>query len=419
MKRVKKLLGVALRLALAIGILSYLLLKIDQKTVRVTFRIAGAQVEEGSVYAVPELGGRQFLVLESGGHGTRLATLPLGEAPQEIPASGTLTIVKGHGPATLAWQAADRERYGLRLIGALFAENLSEWPKWLLGLGLVFLALGCGIVRWRLILASQGLMLSWQKVFSIFYIGHFFNSFMLGATGGDVVKAYYVAKETRHNKTEAVTTVFIDRMIGLVAMLALGFLMMMTRVPLFLREPALHLPGLIALVLVVGAVVAGVTVFSHNIFERWSFFRRLETRFSFGPVIKRAYEAFFLLRRRPGLVGICFVWSLLTHSLVVAATLCYGHTLHIRLGAIDYFTFFPIINMMAALPITPGGLGIREGLTVRMAGAVGVPSVQALPLSLMVYASVLVWSMFGGLVFLLHTAGTGHGVREEMSEISG
>jgi hypothetical protein len=41
-------------------------------------------------------------------------------------------------------------------------------------------------------------------------VAHFFNSFLLGSTGGDLMKAYYAARETHHKKTEAVMTVFAD-----------------------------------------------------------------------------------------------------------------------------------------------------------------------------------------------------------------
>jgi hypothetical protein len=58
-------------------------------------------------------------------------------------------------------------------------------------------------------------------------IAHFFNSFLLGSVGGDVLKAYYVARETHHKKTEAIITVVVDRIIGLFSMLILACIMML------------------------------------------------------------------------------------------------------------------------------------------------------------------------------------------------
>src|SRR5258707_14181593 len=87
-------------------------------------------------------------------------------------------------------------------------------------------ALALGIVRWRIVLRVHGLDLSWGRATEISLVAHFFNSFLLGSTGGDLMKAYYAARETHQKKTEAVVTVFGDRLIGLWAVLLFGCLMM-------------------------------------------------------------------------------------------------------------------------------------------------------------------------------------------------
>ena len=54
-----------------------------------------------------------------------------------------------------------------------------------------------GVLRWRLVLRVQGLDLPWRRGAEISFVAHFFNSFLLGSTGGDMMKAYYAARETR------------------------------------------------------------------------------------------------------------------------------------------------------------------------------------------------------------------------------
>src|SRR5579862_4157513 len=83
-----------------------------------------------------------------------------------------------------------------------------------------------GIYRWRWILHVQGLDVKFSRLFSITFIGTFFNAFMLGSTGGDVVKAWYVAHETHHKKAEAIATVVVDRLIGLLALFVITLFMM-------------------------------------------------------------------------------------------------------------------------------------------------------------------------------------------------
>src|SRR5204862_7781988 len=95
-----------------------------------------------------------------------------------------------------------------------------------LSIAIIGTALALGIYRWRTVLRVHGLNLSWGRATEISLVAHFFTSFLLGSTGGDLMKAYYAARETHHKKTEAVVTVFVDRLIGFWAMLLFAGLMM-------------------------------------------------------------------------------------------------------------------------------------------------------------------------------------------------
>ena len=81
---------------------------------------------------------------------------------------------------------------------------------------LMGLALWLGVVRWRMVWPPRGLICPLARATRISLVAQFFNSFLLGSTGGDLIKAYYAARETHHLKTEAVTTVFVDRLARLV-----------------------------------------------------------------------------------------------------------------------------------------------------------------------------------------------------------
>src|SRR5207237_3398719 len=71
--------------------------------------------------------------------------------------------------------------------------------------------------------------LSVAPVSGLFFIGMFYNQFLPGGTGGDVVKTYLLWKETPGNKPGALLAVLFDRMIGLIA------LIIITGVLIFLR----------------------------------------------------------------------------------------------------------------------------------------------------------------------------------------
>src|SRR5256885_7152376 len=62
--------------------------------------------------------------------------------------------------------------------------------------------------------------LSLPRLSGLFFIGMFYNQFLPGGTGGDIMKSYYLLKETPDKKAGALLAVVFDRFIGLVALVA-------------------------------------------------------------------------------------------------------------------------------------------------------------------------------------------------------
>lgn len=301
--------------------------------------------------------------------------------------------------------------------GATIAESFNH-SGWLLsGVILFFFCLCLGIIRWKIILDTQDLAISWSRVFSIHFIGQFFNSFMIGATGGDLVKAFYAAKETHHKKTETVATVIIDRTIGLIVFCAIAGVMLVVKAEFYLSHWQTHIPVIIMLVMITAVVLGLVILFNINRFKDWPLFNRIRNHPLLRTQIKRLLISIQLYHQSTRALIMTTLLSLAAHVLLVLECYCLGRSFQIHLGFIDYLTVIPLVMAISALPITPGGLGIREGLTVTMLGAMNISNTQALPLSLMVYFISLAWGLVGGIIFLGYSAGSGHTLHDEMIEL--
>jgi len=89
-------------------------------------------------------------------------------------------------------------------------------PGWILaGIGLTFIALLVGVVRWHIILHTLKLPTGFGRTFQSYFIGQFFNAFLFGACGGDLIRAVEAARDHPEKRAEAVTSVALDRGIGL------------------------------------------------------------------------------------------------------------------------------------------------------------------------------------------------------------
>src|SRR5213595_539568 len=93
--------------------------------------------------------------------------------------------------------------------------------RWVLMAMLAYLVVeAAAAFRWHVLLKVQNIHLSVPRLTGLFFIGLFYNQFLPGGTGGDIIKSYYLLKETPDKKAGALLAVVFDRFIGLVALVA-------------------------------------------------------------------------------------------------------------------------------------------------------------------------------------------------------
>ena len=81
-----------------------------------------------------------------------------------------------------------------------------------------------GSYRWLIILRNSNIKIKFFDVFKIIYICSFFNNFMFGNIGGDVLRVFYAVKLSKKNKLKNSFTVLIDRVFGLIGLICLGII---------------------------------------------------------------------------------------------------------------------------------------------------------------------------------------------------
>ncbi len=259
-----------------------------------------------------------------------------------------------------------------------------------------------GVVRWRMVLEVQGLHLPLRRATGITFVAQFFNSFLLGSTGGDLIKAYYAARETHHKKTEAVTTVFVDRLLGLWAMLLFAALMMLPNLRLLFSHERLGACAVVILALLAACTAVLWIAFFGGISKRFPKARSYLRKIPKGELLERSLDSC----RRFGCERVfmlkAIAISMALNAVCVLQVMALARGLNLTISPIALSVIVPIIICISALPITPSGLGVRENLFVLMLAApeINIPATSALSLSLLTYAGGLFWSLIGGVVYV-------------------
>ena len=285
-----------------------------------------------------------------------------------------------------------------------FATSLSQIDPLLASAGVVAFGLALLLIalRWRMLLKIQDVEISLWEATRLTFLGQFFNSIVPGTVGGDLVKAYYVAKHTP--KTAAViVSVFVDRLLGLIE-LALMAGAMLVLLLLGMGGPdqpdhigeELFLPAVCVAIIL--PAVAGMMLFLLS--RRFRHFFRLDriySRLSIAHHIEAAGDAAVQYRQRLGAMAGAVGISALSHLAFVAFVALMGMSLSIPAGWMEYFLYVPLIYIIGAIPLTPGGVGWVENWYLRFFHATGGAS-TILVLALLARLVPMLWGLPGAIV---------------------
>lgn len=260
-------------------------------------------------------------------------------------------------------------------------------------IGVYILAYLCVFVRWKVLLDAADLPTSIGRATRLSCIGLFFNNLVPGLTGGDLVKCYYIAKENSRRKTDAIITVIVDRVMGVVVLAAFSAAAVLTDIEKY-WEIAL------SIYLFLAAIMAAALVFYSSRLRRIFFVDRIIDRLPFTDLIRKVDRSAFLYRYRKRAILLSVILTAGVHLFVILSLSILGQALGIECTLVTYAILVPIILIVSALPITPAGWGWGEMSFVAVFGFAGVPAVLALALSFIHRFNTLAISLSGG-VFLL------------------
>jgi hypothetical protein len=267
-------------------------------------------------------------------------------------------------------------------------------------------------IRWWILLRAQAIHISLLATVRLHFLGLFYNNVMPGSVGGDLLKAWYVTKHT-HRRLEGALSVLVDRVIGLSGLVIMGTGAYLLFVRGRLSPPAASEPGpglaerltehrtAILSVLAI-ATAASVAALAHPSTRRRVARLISRVRQRAAAWFERIRKAIVVYCSKPVTVLTALLLTFFAQSTVVAALWLLGRNLAIEAEARHYFVIFPVMWVVAAVPVSVAGLGVFEaGLVEMFVRLTGTAAEKALALA---FCQRFVWvlaSLPGGVIHLL------------------
>lgn len=276
-------------------------------------------------------------------------------------------------------------------------DLLSRANPWWLGAALVVAGVGAalGLLRWAIFLEIVGIHLTAWGVLRIGTIGLLFNNFLPGAVGGDAVKVGWLVSKGYSARASLLSGV-MNRLSGLGAMVLCSVTFIALRFDWLMQSPSVA--AMIHMLLLFLAGVVTFVTLSFVLSARGTV-SRLPAKLPGRARLVEFAETYSLF---------VSAWrsTLLASTISVVTLLCFFYTfyfcsmaLDVKVPMLDFLAIMPVVDLLAALPISAGGFGVREGAFVTLLGQLsGVPAAEAVSISFAGAFATLIWSLSGLLV---------------------
>jgi len=295
---------------------------------------------------------------------------------------------------TLLWWLIRDEKFRDRVWEVI----LNADPVWL-GIGLLWGGLGTylSVFRWQIYLRALEIPMTHWGAVRLTFIGTLFNQIFLGSVGGDAVKVGYLIAHGE-SKSKSLMSAILDRLSGFGALLLASVIFIWLRFDWLMQSTTVRATiwfvgiylGAIFLVLVLSFLLAGSGLT-----------RKLPEKVPMRKWFIEFSEAYYVFVQhwRGTLLATGISCGILLSYYMTFYSAAQGFNADI--GMLDFFAIMPAVDIISSLPISLGGLGVRENLfVVMLRDLCGTPHSEAVLISLTGFLFTAAWGLLGA-VFLL------------------
>ena len=286
-----------------------------------------------------------------------------------------LLVKYGLGLALLAWvvwsfwdkRQPDGQQVGISAV----LERPVHWPMLAFGLALYAVAVLVTIARWYGLVRAQDLPFTPRDAIRLGLVGFYFNTFLPGSVGGDIIKAAFIARQ-QDRRALAVATVLLDRVIGLTGLFWLATLL---GGALFLSGSFDDLLAIQRTRLTLQTILLGAAAITAGTLAAWillgwipsAWLDRFELRLrgfpKIGPTLGELVHAVRVYRRKGRAVALALAMSIANQFILVVAFFCAANFFTPTDQLPPFGTHLLIVpigmTFQAGVPL-PGGIGGAE-----------------------------------------------------------
>jgi uncharacterized membrane protein YbhN (UPF0104 family) len=266
-------------------------------------------------------------------------------------------------------------------VGHLMKIFRSIQPEFIILLFVVGIALNwISCLKWKLFIDKQGFKVTIYRLLGLYFIGKFFSNFIPSMVGGDLTRTYLLGRQI-NSQSKSFASVFLERFTGLIALIVLALTFAITN-PQILKEPKIGVS--IALVSVAFIIFTILLLNPKGI--DW-----ISSKLDFVPFLPSVMSNFKTVQKE-------ILYFTDKYRLLSGAML---YSIKFYPAFLDIAVITPIILLLNTIPVSPNNIGWWEWTFSFLLVEAGTGSAEGLAVALILRGMTLIFSLAGGVFFLL------------------
>ncbi|CAN5837412.1 MAG: flippase-like domain-containing protein [Gemmatimonadetes bacterium] len=253
-------------------------------------------------------------------------------------------------------------------------------------------------VRWRILLRPHGVDPPLRFLLNSYFASIFFSNFLPSTIGGDALRGYD-AWRAGASKAASVAVLLMDRVLGMVVLIAFALALLLVSPNLVGEVPHVRLW--------IGLLTLGMMGFLYLSFETrlrlpgWTTRAPARVPRKLRAAVDTAAGAFRAFHGRRDVLLHALVLSVVFQAATVVHYYLIAAALNLPIPLLAFFVIVPLAIIIMMLPVSINAIGLREGAFVFFFASYGVSTERAVAFAWLVYGTVLLLGLVGGVVYAL------------------
>jgi uncharacterized protein (TIRG00374 family) len=251
------------------------------------------------------------------------------------------------------------------------------------------------MLRWEILLRANDVCISKAFLFQSVFIGYFYSNIFPTNIGGDIYRGYDIHTNRNVPNDKNISSIVVERFIGMFS----GTIYLVISFFSVYRFFGISFVAILSVLPVLGLLLFFILI-RPDVFKVNSLFKKIKFLNKFEGKYDDFLKNFKEYKNKFRFLLYSFIYSMIGQMIFFLSYYMVSRYLKMEVSFLSFFFIIPVVLIVSNIPISIGGIGIRENTLFILLSKFGVDSTRATFFSLLILFVIIATALLGGLTYV-------------------